>query len=44
MAATSETLNSAISDEDDDGIMEAHFPVNTRNQVIPSSMSLYDVL
>jgi hypothetical protein len=44
MEGDSETLDLAISPEDDDGIESAHFKRVTRNQVNPSSMSLYYML
>lgn len=44
MEGNSETLELAISQEDDDGIERAHFQRVTRNKVNPSSMSLCNVL
>ena len=44
MEAQSETLDSAILQENDEEIESAHFPRNTRNQVNPSSMSSWYVL
>ena len=44
MEGNSETLDLAISQEDDDGIERAHFQRVTRNKVNPSSMSLCNVL
>ena len=41
MASTSETLNLAISGEDDDDNLDGLFQRNTRNQVIPSSMESF---
>jgi hypothetical protein len=38
MEGNSETLDLAISEENDSGIENAHFQRTTRNQVNPSSM------